>query len=614
MNQHRAHVKFKLRNFLMILLLSMLLPIMLVAGVFFYHSAQQTASVFIQNQARAVGERISDRVVGFFDVPTRVATFNLQQAQAGLLNYDNPDDLMRQFLLQIRQQPLLTFISMGMADGEYYAGARPPLNDDKSLQMINMRIQNGRLMHLYQVDEDNNIGQLLVQGKTPIDVRVRSWFKSGLQKGGIAWYPVYHYLIDDDRGSYNTLGIGVSAPMYAKDGHFMGVFTADVALSQLNNCLSRAIDKTGGIAFIAQQDGTLLASSTPESLYYADATGFGLISMSKSDNLYIRAAGHLIDQNQVRGEQKIMMGDEGYWLDWRSYQLPNGPKLTMVVLLPEKQFNAPLEQMLHQLIYLGVVVLVMSLLMVLWVSGWVASPLLALSQWASELAQANWHTKPPQISPICEVRILSHSLSDMANNLQSITQDLEQANAQLLNLSHTDGLTGIANRRYFDEVLAREWDRAKRSQRPISLIMLDVDWFKLFNDHYGHQAGDDCLKAIAQVLKTYVQRANELPARYGGEEFVVILAETDIKQAAAVAESLRAKVEALAIAHQHSPLARVTISLGVACVIPDMDTDAVALIKRADDALYKAKEKGRNQVQRATECPLMDKPTEDRIA
>jgi diguanylate cyclase (GGDEF)-like protein len=181
-------------------------------------------------------------------------------------------------------------------------------------------------------------------------------------------------------------------------------------------------------------------------------------------------------------------------------------------------------------------------------------------------------------------------------------------------LSHTDGLTGIANRRYFDEVLAREWDRAKRSQRPISLIMLDVDWFKLFNDHYGHQAGDDCLKAIAQVLKTYVQRANELPARYGGEEFVVILAETDIKQAAAVAESLRAKVEALAIAHQHSPLARVTISLGVACVIPDMDTDAVALIKRADDALYKAKEKGRNQVQRATECPLMDKPTEDRIA
>ncbi len=176
------------------------------------------------------------------------------------------------------------------------------------------------------------------------------------------------------------------------------------------------------------------------------------------------------------------------------------------------------------------------------------------------------------------------------------TEQLEVANEKLNQLATLDGLTNIANRRRFTEFLEQEWHRAGRSQSPISLLLMDVDFFKLYNDTYGHQGGDDCLKQVATVLRDTIKRATDLAARYGGEEFAVILSETEAEGALAVGETIRAQIEALQIPHRSSKVnSVVTISLGVATVIPTPGAAADELVACADQALYRAKEHGRNR-------------------
>jgi len=174
------------------------------------------------------------------------------------------------------------------------------------------------------------------------------------------------------------------------------------------------------------------------------------------------------------------------------------------------------------------------------------------------------------------------------------THQLEVSNRKLHAMASTDGLTNLANRRHFDIVLAREWARSKRMREPLALAMIDVDYFKPYNDHYGHQQGDDCLRQVAAVLAAAMQRGTDLAARYGGEEFAFIAPDTGIDGALAVAERLRAGVEALALTHEKSPLGRVTISLGVATIVPDEEHDSDLLLRSADQALYRAKTQGRN--------------------
>ncbi len=160
-----------------------------------------------------------------------------------------------------------------------------------------------------------------------------------------------------------------------------------------------------------------------------------------------------------------------------------------------------------------------------------------------------------------------------------------------------DGLTGIANRRYFDERLYAEWRHELRHQLPLALLMIDIDHFKLYNDHYGHQAGDNCLRQVATTLKASLSRPHDLAARYGGEEFVCLLAECDLKGVIAKAEGLRAAVAGLAIPHATSPTADIiTLSIGVAVTIPMVGTSPDNLIEAADAQLYLAKQAGRNRV------------------
>ena len=194
-----------------------------------------------------------------------------------------------------------------------------------------------------------------------------------------------------------------------------------------------------------------------------------------------------------------------------------------------------------------------------------------------------------------ELKESEKKISEQRDQLIRANLQLEKANESLQRLATVDGLTGIANYRKFEEFFNSEWKRAIRNKKPISLIMIDLDFFKPYNDTYGHQLGDDCLKKVASVLDKLVNRPTDIVARYGGEEFVIVLSETDLNGCTLIAERVRMEVESLGILHKKSSISKyVTISAGCSTSIPNKDEDPTSLIRLADDALYRSKKKGRN--------------------
>ncbi|MBV7540613.1 diguanylate cyclase [Acidovorax sp. sic0104] len=202
-----------------------------------------------------------------------------------------------------------------------------------------------------------------------------------------------------------------------------------------------------------------------------------------------------------------------------------------------------------------------------------------------------------EVYPIEDLRQRNRELQALVDER---TEALAQANRRLELLSNTDGLTGIANRRHFDEALAREWARAQRARAPLALIMLDVDVFKHFNDHYGHLAGDACLQALALTLaQTGARREGDVAARFGGEEFVVLLPGSDLEAAADVARHIQQAIVQLALPHEGSPHGIVTVSFGVASLHPQRDQLPEELVRQADRAMYRAKQGGRHRIELA---------------
>jgi diguanylate cyclase (GGDEF)-like protein len=222
------------------------------------------------------------------------------------------------------------------------------------------------------------------------------------------------------------------------------------------------------------------------------------------------------------------------------------------------------------------------------VVGWLAElrvlrPMRHLASTASRLSRGELDARVDLDKiPMKEMHIFATTFNAMANSLQQ--------------LALVDGLTGISNRRQFDRSIGSEVVRANRMNGGLALLMIDVDSFKAFNDHYGHDAGDGCLRQIAATLRATLQRPTDLAARYGGEEFAVLLPDTDEQGALVVANAIRAAVRAAAIPHEYSTSGVVTVSIGVAALPSTPSADVKTLIERADRALYAAKDSGRDRI------------------
>ncbi len=225
-----------------------------------------------------------------------------------------------------------------------------------------------------------------------------------------------------------------------------------------------------------------------------------------------------------------------------------------------------------------------------------------VSEGGSGFSAENWCVMP-QLGNQLYLAIDAGPIHDEDGELIAVVETLrdmtdhKRAEAALKSLAASDGLTGLANRRSFDQTLASEWLRSLRSGKPLSLILADIDHFKSYNDHHGHQRGDDCLRSVATVIGGCAHRPADLACRYGGEEFAIILPETDLRGARFVANRLRHNLAALKLAHGASSTdSDVTVSIGIATQVP-VDANGFAdVLKQADSALYSAKRSGRNRI------------------
>jgi len=226
-------------------------------------------------------------------------------------------------------------------------------------------------------------------------------------------------------------------------------------------------------------------------------------------------------------------------------------------------------------------------------------PMQRLTEHAAQLEQEGDYSVRLNLTRRDEIGRLASSFDAMVQTINDRTEQLQLANEQLIFLTVQDGLTGIANRRMFDSYMRKEWRRAMREQTPLSVVMLDVDFFKGYNDAYGHQQGDRCLVAVATTLQQHVRRPADLAARYGGEEFVMVLPNTQAEGAMILAERVREAIQALKIEHRSSTVSPfVTVSIGVVTAVPGVGLNEAGLdafLEAADQGLYQAKRQGRNR-------------------
>jgi diguanylate cyclase (GGDEF)-like protein len=293
------------------------------------------------------------------------------------------------------------------------------------------------------------------------------------------------------------------------------------------------------------------------------------------------------------------------WLDGvrriAAFAILPGTDSHILVGLDEREVLSRIDREIG-IAYLQLALFGLLVLLATWYSGeqLIVEPIKALARVASRIGRGELDARPTGQKWAAEFAPLVTALADMGNRLSEREHALRSANRHLEELASIDSLSGLANRRSFDAHLEAEWQRAHLSGRPLGLLMIDVDHFKLFNDNYGHVEGDRCLQAIGDLLNTAAD-GGDFAARYGGEEFALLMPETQMRRALRLADELRLEVAALGVVHSSAPDGVVTVSIGVACLVPSEGEPPQSLVEAADAGLYQAKRCGRNRV--ATEAP-----------
>ena len=340
--------------------------------------------------------------------------------------------------------------------------------------------------------------------------------------------------------------ITVSRRIDDAEGRFAGVVLATVRLDHVLRLMGEFdIGARGAIALI-EADGTIMARLP----FAQEDLGKSIVGSSLYATLSTKRVGTVETRSPVDGVQRLV-----------SFQHLSDHPLLMAVAMAE-------DDLLHDWKTASIIQ-----------SAWILSLCVLIAVAGSRI--------------VALVGLRGRT----ERSLQQAHGELERANAQLAELARNDGLTGLFNRRHFDQQFDLALRQAARHDHPLGLVMIDVDFFKRYNDLYGHPEGDRCLQQVAAAIRSAVRRPGDIVARYGGEEMVVLLPDTDDAGAVTVAEGIRAAVLALAIPHEGNPLGRVSISAGVAArAVGDHAAGGMGLLKRADMALYAAKAAGRNTV------------------
>ncbi|MEM9816226.1 MAG: diguanylate cyclase [Cyanobacteria bacterium P01_D01_bin.6] len=492
-------------------------------------------------------------------------------------------------------------------EGAFLGVGRSQGGTGNSLQTYLANAQTDRYMHYYEIDSTGQRSFLRSKSTEVYDPRWRPWYQTTKQAGGPTWSQVYL-----DFQTYLPT-ITANTPIYdSQSGDLLGICATDIILSEeLNSFLQELEISKSGIAFIIEPSGSLIASSVPESITVGEGENTKLLSASDSQNPLIQATTRYLNQtykslNAVESAQlDARIGGYRHYIETVRFEDDYGLDWIVVLVVPESDFMAQIYRNTRTTVILCCVALGITILIGLLITQWLSWPLRRLINATHEISQGEWETSI-DLTRTDVIGDLSRSFANMTQQLQGAFRDLEnridertfeliKANQELQLISYVDGLTQIANRRYFDRYLEQEWHRLASERKPISIVLCDVDFFKKYNDYYGHQAGDRCLQRIAHILSKVVQRPADLVARYGGEEFVLLLSDTDTPGAILIAQSILQTLRETQIPHATSGKKYVSFSLGIGTMIPTPQTLPELLLTATDVALYAAKAKGRDR-------------------
>ena len=376
-------------------------------------------------------------------------------------------------------------------------------------------------------------------------------------------------------------GMVATFPAIKEDGTVNGVVMAVINLQWIGDLAANAAEQSGAAVLLLDSTGTLVAGSVDQQPFIGKRFGGGDLArhMLANDSGTVTVAG-------PDGIARIFAYVRVPWTQAR-----------LAVGLNERAVHAEIDHEID-IAYLQLVAFGLFVLLIAWFGGeqLVVKPIRSLVRTATRFGRGDLHVRATQEPWVAEFAPLAAALDDMAAKLAAREEELQIANRHLDELASLDGLSGLANRRGFDREIEQEWQKAAESRKPLALMMIDIDHFKLFNDRYGHVSGDTCLRAVGETLSLVTLEEAVLVARYGGEEFALLLPGLDIVRATALAEEARRAIEDLMINHAESSFGHVTISIGVESVVPDKFQSPAALIEAADSALYAAKRSGRNTV------------------
>ncbi|MCH1919389.1 diguanylate cyclase [Shewanella sp. A3A] len=562
-----------------------------------YHNSQNQALSMAHSFARELSLRISQYVSQLTQVMPAITEINSLELQNGNLSVEQPGQNTPWLLAQLRQHPQLSFVSIAYIDGRYIAAARPPDHAGK-IEIASNIFNSQRVLEGFEPNATEHLGKMTGKIRGVYDPRQRPFMQCALAHPDTpCWGKVYRYL---DSGNY---GISLSRAVFNQQGEMLGVVAADIALNRLNEFMARLNMGFGGIALLTESDGTLLASSNPQQIAAVDNAG-QRYQLSHHPAALLQALPQVTEQKQPH---RFEVNGQGYLLEVRDIRLGSQLTWQLMVLVPEQNIAAPMMQQLRASLIWTAILFGLMILVGVILARKIARPIEKLARLASQNNLPKLAAHQVESTRFVEVSYLEYGLTMLAkaqlNSIQMLEQQvhnrtlaLQEANQRLTMLSQQDPLTGIANRRAFSEQFAAIWHQALQQQQPLSMILCDVDFFKAFNDNFGHQAGDAALIAVAQHLRQHVP-SEALLARYGGEEFAVVLPNTPLADAVDLADMMRRSLFAKAIARDDVPCGVVTLSLGVGSCLPSASNTVQQLIKQADELLYVAKAAGRNQVQ-----------------
>jgi len=600
-----------------------------VVGYLSYRSGQEAVNNMANRMMGQTTKRICDYLDHTLQLQQQAVAVNHSAFYQGSLKIDDIEQVRSQLWQQINLSPNLSSTHFGNEKGESVGYFRLLSKEivEKAEKLSGETLQQGTLVlgevsltdikkrKFYLVDNQGR-GRKFAYA-IPFDVRSTDWYIAAKKSQKQIWSPIFVYKVP------NTLGINAVAPIYNDKNQLQGVFSSGIILAGIGTFLNDLNFSPSGKTFIIEHSRNLVATSTLETPFVKNDRG-GLIRLSATQSqdpqtraiaAYLQAKYGAFHQIPDNLQLQVPFQGKTLFVQVAPYQDRRDLDWLVVVVIPDTDFIGEIQANFRLTILISAITLLIATGLGIVMTRWITCPILRLSKASQAIAKGDWQNSlmvEDQTHQILESQIIAevNTLSDsfhrmtlqLKNSFETLehrveerTNDLVIANRQLESLANLDGLTHIANRRCFNNYLAIEWQRHQREQNPLALIMIDIDYFKRYNDSYGHQGGDDCLIQVAQAIAQVPKRPTDLTARYGGEEFAIVLCNTDKEGALQIAAEVQTAIANLAIPHETYIGDIVTLSMGVASLVSTSEQNLEVLISYADQALYTAKEHGRNR-------------------